>query len=71
MDMLEYTKLIIKKISFDEVLFRKELKKSLRWLNNDEILALRKWLIKNFNHQYSHIIEEIFISYQQNPLSTQ
>ena len=32
--MLEYTKLILRKVSFSRELFGKELKKSTKWLKN-------------------------------------
>lgn len=42
--MLEYVKTILKKVSFDRRLFRKEYKKSLSWLTSHEINELRNWL---------------------------
>ena len=41
--MLEYTKLILRKVSFSRELFGKELKKSIKWLKKEEILAVRKF----------------------------
>ena len=34
--MFEYTKEILLKVSFDRVLFRKELKKAVKWLKREE-----------------------------------
>jgi len=42
--MLSYVKVILEKVSFDRRLFRKEYKKSLRWLSRDEAGALRQWV---------------------------
>ncbi|WP_298486832.1 hypothetical protein [uncultured Maribacter sp.] len=47
--MLEYTKTILKKVSFDSVLFCKELKKSLGILLPEEIEELKKWLQQFIN----------------------
>ena len=42
--MLEYTKTILKKVSFDTKLFCKELKKAISNLLPDEIEELKHWL---------------------------
>jgi hypothetical protein len=41
--MLEYTKIILSKISFDRKLFRKEYRKALRFLDSHERVALKAW----------------------------
>lgn len=46
--MLEYTKVILKKVSFDRHLFLKELRKSLGILSINEVLSLRSWGKSNF-----------------------
>jgi hypothetical protein len=42
--MLEYTKTVLKKVSFDTKLFCKELKKAVKRLLPDELEELRQWL---------------------------
>lgn len=42
--MLEYYKTVLGKVSFDPVLFRKELRKAFRHLVDDERHELRDWL---------------------------
>lgn len=42
--MLEYLKVILRKVSFDKRLFRKEYRKSLRMLGADDARALRQWI---------------------------
>lgn len=42
--MLEYSKVILSKISFDKKLFRKEYKKAFRYLDNNERTALKNWV---------------------------
>jgi hypothetical protein len=44
LSMLEYSKIILSKISFDRRLFKKEYKKAFRYLDNDERLLLRQWV---------------------------
>ena len=46
--MLEYVKLILQKVSFDLTLFEKELRKSVTYLGQDEVAALRTWCYSTF-----------------------
>ncbi len=50
MSQLEYSKLILEKVSFDKRLFRKEYKKFCRMLRTsaEDLAELRKWV----RHQY-------------------
>ncbi|WP_291865219.1 hypothetical protein [Maribacter sp.] len=47
--MLEYTKTVLKKVSFDTKLFCKELEKSLTRLLPNEIEELKYWLEQFIN----------------------
>lgn len=58
--MYEYTKEILTKVSFDRALFRKELKKSVRWLKREERRLLKVWCISTFGSLYLDIIMEAF-----------
>jgi len=58
--MLEYTKTILQKVSFSPALFGKELKKSLNWLQKEELNILRAWCIVTFGDLYLEIIQETF-----------
>ena len=58
--MLEYTKTILQKVSFSPGLFGKELKKSQKWLQREEIIALKAWCIMTFGDIYLDIIQESF-----------
>lgn len=42
--MLEYYKTVLGKVSFDPVLFRKELRKAFRHLVDEERIELRDWI---------------------------
>lgn len=52
--MLEYSKLILQKISFNNHLFCKELKKFLQWLNIDDKLVLISWCKKNYPEAFEN-----------------
>lgn len=58
--MFEYTKQILLKVSFDRMLFRKELKKAMKWLKSDERRMLMLWCVATFGQRYSDIINEVF-----------
>ena len=57
--MLDFSKIILYKVSFDKYLFKKELKKSSRWLSKQEIIHLKIWALATFA-QYKSIIIEVF-----------
>ena len=58
-NMLEFTKKILSKVSFDKDLFKKELKKSIKWMNKKELLHLKIWSLITFS-QYKKIIIDVF-----------
>ena len=57
--MLEFSKKVLKKVSFDPKLFKKELQKSARWLSQKEMIHLKIWALTAFS-QYRNIILEVF-----------
>lgn len=63
--MFEYTKQILTKVSFDRVLFRKELKKAMKWLKSDERRMLMVWCLATFGSTYSDVIREVFRKFSQ------
>jgi len=58
--MLEHVKFVLKAVSDQKNLFRKELLKSKRWLNKTEQLELFNWLKNNFYFTHQNIIREVF-----------
>lgn len=60
--MLEFSKLILQRVSFDRLLFEKELKKAIKWIRKDEILVLKAWCVATFGHQYQDVIAGVFES---------
>ena len=57
--MLEFSKKILRKVSFDKNLFRKELQKSTVWLNKKDVITLKIWALATFS-QYKNTILEVF-----------
>lgn len=58
--MLEYFKKILSKVSFDSMLFEKELKKALKALLDIEIEELRVWCYTQFIGLYPEILNRCF-----------
>ncbi|MBG65183.1 MAG: hypothetical protein CMP73_00815 [Flavobacteriales bacterium] len=57
--MLEFSKIVLKKVSFDKKLFKKELRKSAMWLSKSDMIILKIWALSTFS-QYNYIIKEVF-----------
>ena len=57
--MLEITKNVLLKVSFDKTLFRKELKKATKWLAKEEYQQLKVWCLASFAI-YSDVVSEVF-----------
>ena len=57
--MLNLSKNVLSKVSFDKKLFKKELNKSARWVNKKDITSLKIWALSTFTG-YKSIILEVF-----------
>ncbi len=57
--MLEMSKLVLQKVSFDRSLFKKELIKTRNWLKRDEVLVLKAWALVTFAGKYDDLILEV------------
>ena len=55
--MLEFSKKILSKVSFDKTLFRKELQKSVRWISKKEMTHLKVWTLTTFTQDKETILE--------------
>ncbi|WP_245980426.1 hypothetical protein [Flavobacterium aquicola] len=58
--MFDYTILILEKVSFDTLLFSKELQKAIHTLTPSEIQKLEKWF---FDYSQSHTELDQFKTY--------
>jgi hypothetical protein len=59
--MLNYVKTVLTKVSFDALLFEKELKKAIKVLIADEIKELRNWCYTIFGDEYEAILNRCFV----------
>lgn len=57
--MLEYFKTVLSKVSFDQRLFEKELKKALQSLIPEEVKQLRDWCYAQFA-EHEMILQKVF-----------
>ncbi len=58
--MLEYTKTVLEKVSFNRDLFKKELEKSKKSLKEEEIIMLQSWCNNSFIEIYPDVLGEVF-----------
>ncbi len=57
--MLDLCKTVLEGVHEDKNLFRKELIKSMSWLNAEDQLKFQAWVRKTFGHRHADVIEEI------------
>jgi hypothetical protein len=58
--MLDLSKKILTKVSFDKSLFTKEFHKALNYLKPDEKLLLKVWALTTFGSVYRDVIIEVY-----------
>lgn len=57
--MLELQKFVLQRVCEDSRLFKRELKKSLRWLSTPEVELLKKWVWQEFGHTHAEILNNV------------
>ena len=62
MKMLNYIKNILARVSFDAMLFEKELRKAINILIAEEIRELKRWCYANYGQRYAVILNRCFVS---------
>jgi hypothetical protein len=60
--MMEFSKQVLQKVSFDPRLFKKELIKARKWVGQGDQLVLKAWCLATFGHLYKDVIVEVFKS---------
>ena len=50
--MFDLSKKILEKVSFDKMLFCKELTKAIKWVKPDEKTLLKVWCLSTFGNEY-------------------
>ena len=58
--MHEFCKKVLTNVSFDRMLFTKELQKAIKWVKKEELTALREWCLHQFGARYGDVIDESF-----------
>lgn len=58
--MLNYVKTVLTKVSFDALLFEKELRKAIQLLVAEEISELRNWCYSRFTREHEAILNRCF-----------
>jgi len=61
MKMLSYAKHILTRVSFDALLFEKELRKAINMLIGDEVQELKNWCYANFSREHEAILNRCFV----------
>lgn len=57
--MLKLTKYVLKKVSFDKKLFRKELVKATTALKKEDLMLLYTWGLVHFAAEHQDMIKEV------------
>lgn len=59
--MLNYVKTVLTKVSFDALLFEKELRKAIKMLIADEVKELKQWCYTRFGSEHGAILNRCFV----------
>lgn len=57
---LNYAKLILAKVSFNQTLFQKELRKAIATLLPHEVKDLEEWCYSHFGDMYEAVLQDCF-----------
>ncbi len=57
--MLEHQIIVLRGVSHDKSLFRKELIKSMSWLNAEDQVSLLHWVCESYQDKHPEILKEV------------
>lgn len=60
-NMLKYVKTILTRMSFDALLFEKELRKAIKLLIKEEVEELKVWCYEKFREPYEPVLARCFV----------
>ena len=60
--MLSYVKQILTRVSFDALLFEKELRKAISMLIAEEVQELQRWCYANYRSEHEAILNRCFVT---------
>ncbi|NEU07854.1 hypothetical protein GZH53_05975 [Flavihumibacter sp. R14] len=58
--MIEYVKMILLKVSFDKMIFQKELIKALNVVKREELGGFRQWCYEEFSGIHLQVLNFVF-----------
>ncbi|MFC0184136.1 hypothetical protein SAMN04515674_102325 [Pseudarcicella hirudinis] len=56
----EYSKIVLKKVSFSKDLFQKELQKAMALCKLEERIKLKVWCVEQFGKPFEIIVERVY-----------
>lgn len=62
-NMLELQKLVLENVCENKLLFSKELEKSFKWLNHEDLVNLYQWSTLRFKGSYQQLIDCVYASF--------
>ena len=63
--MLEHQMKVLRNLAYDEKLFKKEILKSFSWLNEQDSLKLKAWLLQHYGGTHNQVLTDVFNSLKQ------
>lgn len=64
--MIDFAKFILVRMSFDENLFKKELRKLIIWSKDENTDELKDWCVKNYNGLIKNELNQLFSANKNN-----
>ncbi|HBX50843.1 MAG: hypothetical protein A2309_02760 [Bacteroidetes bacterium RIFOXYB2_FULL_35_7] len=64
--MIDFAKFILVRMSFDENLFKKELRKFIIWLKDENTDELKDWCIQNYSGLIKNETNQLFSTNMNN-----
>lgn len=58
--MVELVKTILIKVSFDKLLFQRELRKGLEWIDKKDRKEFEEWCYARFRDQHKDVLDILF-----------
>lgn len=58
--MLDLCKKVLRGVSFDRILFKKELVKATQWVSQKDLSRLKIWCLATYGAVHGQVIEEVF-----------
>jgi hypothetical protein len=62
-NMLELQQFVLENVSENKSLFEKELRKSFKWLEKEDLCKLYYWSIGKFSQQYHNLINCVYAGF--------